>query len=141
MGEGQQPLAGGDLACYFPLAAQFRTQDEPAYCGLSTLVMCLNALQVDPLRTWHESVWRWYSEDMLECCEPLAVIKEQGIPMGKFTCLARCNGVEIVDMHHADEPGAGGVDAFRAAVRAAAGPHVVACPMCDSPLPRLGGAW
>ena len=48
----------GYMNCYFPLAAQFRTQEEPAYCGLSTLVMVLNALEVDPGRIW-KGPWRW----------------------------------------------------------------------------------
>jgi glutathione gamma-glutamylcysteinyltransferase len=29
---------------FFPLIEQFRTQDEPAFCGLATLAMVLNAL-------------------------------------------------------------------------------------------------
>lgn len=37
---------------YFRLAEQFRTQDEPAFCGLSTLTMVLNSLAVDPGRAW-----------------------------------------------------------------------------------------
>ena len=65
-------LAEGGMEVYFPLAAQFRTQDEPAYCGLSTLVMALNALAIDPGKTW-KGVWRWYAEEMLECCAPLEV--------------------------------------------------------------------
>lgn len=44
----KEALASGHMQCYFKLAAQFRTQDEPAYCGLSTLVMVLNSLEVDP---------------------------------------------------------------------------------------------
>jgi glutathione gamma-glutamylcysteinyltransferase len=44
-------LADGRMQTYFKLASQFRTQDEPAFCGLSTLVMCLNALSIDPHRT------------------------------------------------------------------------------------------
>ncbi|GLD96590.1 hypothetical protein PINS_up005273 [Pythium insidiosum] len=36
------------MTTYFPLAEQFTTQAEPAYCGLSTLVMCLNALGCRP---------------------------------------------------------------------------------------------
>lgn len=40
------------MECYFRLAEQFRTQDEPAFCGLSTLTMVLNALAVDPGRVW-----------------------------------------------------------------------------------------
>ena len=46
-----EALASGYMECFFMLAAQFRTQDEPAFCGLSTLVMVLNALCVDPGRT------------------------------------------------------------------------------------------
>lgn len=32
---------------------------------------------------------------MLDCCEPLAKIKEQGITFGKVACLARCNGAKV----------------------------------------------
>ena len=42
----------GHMNCYFRLASQFRTQDEPAYCGLSTLIMVLNAMEIDPGRVW-----------------------------------------------------------------------------------------
>ena len=42
----------GHMDCYFRLASQFRTQDEPAYCGLSTLIMVLNAMEIDPGRVW-----------------------------------------------------------------------------------------
>lgn len=45
-----EALAAGNMECYFQLASQFRTQDEPAFCGLSTLVMVLNALSIDPGR-------------------------------------------------------------------------------------------
>ena len=41
-----EALHAGHMVGYFGLAAQFRTQDEPAYCGLSTLVMVLNTLEV-----------------------------------------------------------------------------------------------
>ena len=47
-----EAIATGHMDCYFKLAAQFRTQEEPAYCGLTTLVMILNALEVDPGRVW-----------------------------------------------------------------------------------------
>jgi Phytochelatin synthase len=45
-----EAMAEGNMECYFLLASQFRTQDEPAFCGLSTLVMVLNALSIDPGR-------------------------------------------------------------------------------------------
>ena len=37
---------------------------------------------------------------MLDCCEPLDVVKERGITFEKLGCLARCNGA-VVASHHA----------------------------------------
>ena len=51
---------------YYKLAEQFMTQNDPAYCGPASLTMVLNALKVDPHRTW-KGVWRWYSEEVLHC--------------------------------------------------------------------------
>jgi len=39
--------------------------------------------------------WRWFDESMLDCCEPLAQIKLEGITFGKVACLARCNGAKV----------------------------------------------
>lgn len=55
--------------------------------------MCLNAMSVDPGRTW-KGVWRWYAEDMLDCCVPIDDIKSRGIDLEEFACLARCNGLK-----------------------------------------------
>lgn len=55
--------------------------------------MCLNAMAIDPERVW-KGVWRWYSEELLDCCAPLDVVRKQGITIDQFCCLARCNGVE-----------------------------------------------
>jgi hypothetical protein len=85
-----EALSAGTMECYFPLAAQFRTQDEPAFCGLSTLVMTLNALRIDPRRLW-KGPWRWFNEDMLDCCMPVEVVRQKGIDLDTFACLARCN--------------------------------------------------
>lgn len=96
--EGQQlfceALLAGDMGAFFRLIEQFRTQDEPAYCGLSSLTMVLNALNVDPKRTW-KGPWRWFHESMLDCCEPLKVVQEKGITFSKLVCLARCNGAAV----------------------------------------------
>ena len=83
----------GHMDSYFSLAAQFCTQDEPAFCGLSTLVMALNALEIDPQRVW-KGPWRWYHENMLDCCVPLDEIKKTGITIREFMCLAACNGLD-----------------------------------------------
>ena len=43
-----EALVAGDCEAFFPLSEQFITQDEPAFCGVSSLCMVLNALRVDP---------------------------------------------------------------------------------------------
>ena len=34
------------------------------------ITQVLNALHVDPGRTW-KGVWRWFDESKLDCCKPL----------------------------------------------------------------------
>ncbi|XP_067675570.1 uncharacterized protein [Haliotis asinina] len=87
-------IVEGSMECYFKLAAQFRTQDEPAFCGLSTMVMVLNALDIDPGRIW-KGVWRWYHENMLDCCVPLEIVQQQGINFDQFLCVASCNSLKV----------------------------------------------
>jgi len=82
------------MESYWTLAEQFHTQSEPAYCGLAALAMVLNALQIDPKRLW-KSPWRWFNEDLLDCCTPLEIVKKEGITFNEFACLAKCNGAEV----------------------------------------------
>lgn len=89
-----EALISGGLAGFFPLIAQFQTQAEPAYCGLASLSVALNALSIDPGRTW-KGPWRWYDEALLDCCEPLEKIKKEGIVFNKLVCLARCAGAGV----------------------------------------------
>ncbi|KAL0041162.1 hypothetical protein WJX77_007260 [Trebouxia sp. C0004] len=84
-------LLNGTLQGFFKLIEQFRTQDEPAFCGLASLAMVLNALAVDPKRAW-KGPWRWFHEQMLDCCQPLSTVIETGINLDQAACLARCNG-------------------------------------------------
>lgn len=90
----REALALGGMEGYFSLAEQFHTQAEPAFCGLSSLVMVLNALSIDPGRIW-KGIWRWYGEEFLDCCLPLSVVKENGITFDEFVCIARCNGAVV----------------------------------------------
>ena len=101
------------MGIYFPLSEQFRTQDEPAYCGISSLVMVLNALKIDPGRLW-KGPWRWYHEDMLSCCKEMELVKREGINLDEFACLALCNACEV-STHRCD--GGGGVEEFRHRVK------------------------
>lgn len=83
---------------YLHLSEVFNKQSEPAFCGISTLCMILNCLSVDPTiihgsRGIWRGPWRWYHEDLLDCCRPLPYILKNGISMRELQCLAQCNGL------------------------------------------------
>jgi len=89
-----EALAAGTMEGFFPLVSCFQTQSEPAFCGLASLAVVLNALAIDPGRRW-KGPWRWFDESMLDCCEPLDKVKAEGITFGKVACLARCSGADV----------------------------------------------
>ena len=88
-------LATGGAEVFFDTVSHFNTQDEPAFCGLASLAMALNALAVDPRRVW-KGPWRYYSETLLDCCLPLETVKKEGITLDQAACLARCNGADVM---------------------------------------------
>nr|ABX10958.1 phytochelatin synthase [Nicotiana glauca] len=96
--EGKQlfleAIQNGTMEGFFKLISYFQTQSEPAYCGLASLSMVLNALAIDPGRKW-KGPWRWFDESMLDCCEPLEKVKAKGISFGKVVCLAHCAGAKV----------------------------------------------
>ncbi|KAH9785272.1 glutathione gamma-glutamylcysteinyltransferase 1 [Citrus sinensis] len=89
-----EAIQGGTMEGFYRLISYFQTQSEPAYCGLASLSMVLNALAIDPGRKW-KGPWRWFDESMLDCCEPLEKVKEKGISFGKLVCLAHCAGAKV----------------------------------------------
>ena len=120
-----QALAAGTAEAFFPLVAQLHTQAEPAWCGLGTLVTVLNALELDPGRTW-KGPWRFYGEELLDCCVSLDRATSEGLTIFEVACVAACNGAQV----ETELARPGGLPAFRAAVEAScrqpAGPFVVA---------------
>ena len=107
-------LAAGNMQGFFRLIEQYRTQDEPAYCGLASVSMVLNALAIDPRRVWKGS-WRFFHEQMLDCCLPLEKVRAEGITLDQAACLARCNGADVVTFPF----GAVSEDEFRGMVQQA----------------------
>ncbi|PKI71907.1 hypothetical protein CRG98_007675 [Punica granatum] len=89
-----EAIQAGTMEGFYKLISNFQTQLEPAYCGLATLSMVLNALSIDPKIRWR-GPWRWFDESMLDCCEPLEKVKAEGISLGKVACLAQCAGAEV----------------------------------------------
>ncbi|MDP2305344.1 MAG: phytochelatin synthase family protein [Pseudomonadota bacterium] len=118
----REALALGGMEGWFPLAEHFHTQAEPAFCALGSLVVVLNALSIDPARPW-KGAWRWYAEELLDCCDPLDVVRTRGLTLPRFGCLARCNGA-TAGVRYADELG---VEPLREDLRAAGagGPAVI----------------
>ena len=106
--------ASGGLENFFVLAPQFQTQNEPAFCGLATLAMALNALQVDPGRVW-KGVWRWYTDAMLESHVPLETFERDGMSFDEFAGVARWNGAEARPLR----AGESDIETFREAVEKA----------------------
>lgn len=93
--------------------SQFLTQNEPAFCALGTLCMILNTLGVDPQRQWKSGApWRWYEQEMLDCCRPLTAVATSGLTLAEFGCLARCNGLQASIL---SPPLEGGEEALREA--------------------------
>ena len=120
-----QALLQGTMEGYFKLAQQFHTQSDPAYCALGSLVCGLNALQIDPARAW-KGPWRWFSEELLDCCKSLEEIRRSGLSLDEAACLARCSDADVTLYR----PPLGSLDAFREHVERSAttdgGPVVIA---------------
>lgn len=110
-----EALAAGGLDGYFPLAEQFHTQADPMFCGLGSLVMALNALAIDPGRLW-KGPWRWFAEELLDCCVPPEEVRRRGLALDELACLARCNGADV----EIGRPATDNLAAFRAALAASA---------------------
>jgi Phytochelatin synthase len=85
-------------ATYLPLSSHFINQSDPAYCGISTLLVVLNALSIDPMVRWRGG-WRYYGhEDVLlhRCCFAPSRIQRYGIAVDELAQLAKCHGAHVV---------------------------------------------
>jgi hypothetical protein len=103
---------------YFPLADNFVTQQNQAFCGVASMVMVLNAMELpappvpafDPYRTFtQDNVLTPDTEKVL----PVEVIKKQGITVDQLGALFGTYPVTATVRHAADST----VDAFRSEAR------------------------
>lgn len=121
----QRALLAGTLEGYFKLAQQFHTQADPAFCGLGSLVAALNALGIDPGRVWKGS-WRWFSEELLDCCKSLDEVRRSGITLDEAACLARCSNAAVTVRRAAHADAAAFRSDLLAASTAGDGPVLIA---------------
>ena len=84
-------LQTGYAVPFLSLSSCYNTQSQRSYCGLSTLAIILNSLQIDPRRKW-KSIWRWYTDELLDNCFCRDGVKGPGTTLEEFVYLAECNG-------------------------------------------------
>mmetsp|Transcript_10409 Transcript_10409/g.28771 ORF Transcript_10409/g.28771 Transcript_10409/m.28771 type:complete len:477 (-) Transcript_10409:1217-2647(-) len=90
-------LAANAAVPYLALQNHFTNQSDPAYCGITTLLVVLNAFSVDPLRRW-KGGWRYFgNEDVLldQCCLDPERVKRIGINLTQFAQFASCQGLNV----------------------------------------------
>ena len=92
----KRALLAGTASHFLSLSSVFTPQSEPPFCGLSSLSIVLNSLNIDPGRSVKiMGVWRWYSEVLLDCCVDLERVREAGITLAQLRCLGLCNGLTV----------------------------------------------
>lgn len=91
--EGQEifheSFKSGNATNFFSLITNFASQSDVSMCGPASLAMVMNALKLDPKRTWRRP-WRWWSDEMFACCAgSLKVMKSSGVTLEFFDRIAR----------------------------------------------------
>lgn len=103
---GEQLLVQAEAReAYFPLASHFVTQENRAFCGVASMTMVLNAMQVSapevpdlaPYRTFTQSN---VLDDRTETVVPRERIRKQGMSLDQLAALLAAKSL-TVSVHHA----------------------------------------
>ena len=117
--EGERLLEESDAReAFVPLSVNFVTQKTQAYCGVASIVMVLNALQLpapavpdyDPYRTFTQDN---VLNDRTDAILPRSVLAERGMTLDQLGALLAEHPVKV-EVHHAADAT---LDSFRAAAR------------------------
>jgi hypothetical protein len=117
--QGEQLLLGSDaLEAYVPLSINFLTQKNQAFCGVASIVMVLNALEVPAPTTPEYEPYRTFTQDNFldartEAVLPREVLAKQGMTLDEIGRLLTLHPVEVEVRHAVDSS----LEAFRAAAR------------------------
>ncbi len=115
-------LESGALEAYFPISINFLTQKTQAYCGVASMVMVLNALRVSAPSTPEFQPYHTFTQDNVldegtDAVLPRDLLARQGMTLDQLGAILSLRSVRA-EVHHAAD---GGLEAFRAAARAALG--------------------
>lgn len=84
-------LQTGYAVPFLSLSSCYNTQSTLTYCGLSTLAIILNSLEIVPRCRW-KTITGWYTDELLDNCVYKDGLKEPGTTLEDFVFLAECNG-------------------------------------------------
>ena len=116
---GEQLLQESDASeAFVPLSATFVTQKNQAYCGVASIVMVLNALQLPAPAVPEYDPYRTFTQDNVldektDAILPREVLARQGMTLDELGALLAAHPVEV-EVHHAADATP---DAFRASAR------------------------
>ncbi len=117
--QGEQLLLESHaLEAYVPLSINFLTQKNQAYCGVASIVIVLNALDVAAPTTPEYEPYHTFTQDNLldertEAILPRKVLMKQGMTLDEISRLLTLHPVQA-EVHHAADTT---LEGFRSAAR------------------------
>ena len=116
--QGEALLISADAReAYFTLASNYLTQKTQSFCGVASMVMVFNALQLPAPEVPEYAPYRTFTQDNIfndqtEAILPQATILKQGITLDQIGQLLQVQPVDVTVRHASDTS----LDAFRSEV-------------------------
>ncbi len=107
--QGGDLLAGAEAAGHLPLSEHFAGQSHPAYCGVASAVIILNALRVPAPSSSGSFDQRNVFDDNAEMVVARSAVEQRGMSLDELGGLLRSHGVKA-EVHHVAD---GDIDSFR----------------------------
>ena len=113
--EGEDLLIGADAReAYFTLAENYLTQQTQSFCGVASMVMVFNAMQLPAPEVPEYAPYRTFTQDNVfnvstEAILPRETILKQGITLDQMGALVAVQPVDAMVRHASDTS----LDAFR----------------------------
>jgi hypothetical protein len=120
---GESYLVEADAReAYFPLTSNFLTQKTQSFCGVASIVMVLNSLNVAAPEVAEYKPYQTFTQDNVldeatDAILPRATLAEMGMTLDQLGAILAAKGVQAT-VHHAAEMSA---DDFRSVARASLG--------------------